>query len=804
MRAAAQEDSSSFSDFLKFLRKRARLTQRELGIAAGYSETQITRLEGGSRLPDPVVVKTRFVDALALRDEPRLAQQLIALAEAAHGQTAITAPATASRTNLPAHLSRFIGRERELEEIIGLVSANRLVTLTGAGGAGKTRLATEVSAHMLDYFADGVWLIELSAISDAALLAGTFATALGLRPTSRPAQVVLTDYLRGRNALLIVDNCEHLINACGGLVEALGRACPRLHLLCTSREPLRLSGESTWRVPPLPTHEAVLLFEQRASATQFGFALTDANTPVVTHICERLDGMPLAIELAAARLEALPLQQIASRLDDRFRLLTNGARTALPRQQTLRTMIEWSYNLLTDAERALLRHLSAFAGGWRLEFAEALFDDPETLQLHAQLVGKSLVVMEESVESDTGERYRLLETIRQYAHEKLDEAGEVTQVRRRHLEVFTNWAQAAKPHLHRTEQVQWLDQLEAEVDNFRAALTWVAQSGDVRCGETLIDGLWWFWMQRGYLSEGIKWISDVLLSGSAVSDATWVSAHTRMGWLALHKGDIFDGRRWFDAAVERVHTLGDPRQVLQVYWGLGLLAADFTEAERLLNEAIDIAHRAGWAWEESQVRWALGSRMRKHGDPQLAHDVLMQGLALARQAGDRLFVSQLLLKLGLRAMDRGDYAAARPLLEVSVAQVQALGDPVGVGDAIIELSTLGVRQGEWASARTALRESIASYSQVGNAERLAQCISIAAAIALGQGQADCAARLLGAVAAARAESPRRFEFNSTLYEEYDRVLPLVRARLDSDAFEAAWAEGQGMSLAEALQEAIAV
>lgn len=802
MLATETEITSTFGDLLKFLRKRARLTQRELGIAVGYAETQITRLENNSRLPDPAVVRARFIAALDLTREPALAQRLVALAGAARR---MAQPATESRrTNMPSHLSRFIGRRREVDETIGLVRAHRLVTLTGAGGVGKTRLALQAGAGMIDAFADGVWLAELAALADPTMIAGTLATSLGLRPSNRPAQVVLIDFLRGKDLLLIIDNCEHLLAICAEIVEALMQACPRLRLLCTSREPLRLADEMTWRVPSLPPQEAILLFEQRAGLAKFGFALNDANTPVVAEICAQLDGMPLAIELAAARLDALALNDIAARLDNRFRLLTSGSRTALPRQQTLRTLIDWSYNLLANDERALFRRLSVFAGGWNLDAAGAIFDHPQTFHLHAQLVVKSLVVMDDSVESDAGERYHLLETLRQYAHGKLVDASEWAEARQRHLEYFIHLAQAAKPHLHGTEQVSWLDRLDAELDNLRAALAWVRQSGNLRAGEALVDGLWWFWFLRGHLSEGIRWVNDVFLSDATVSDALWVKAHAWMGWMALHKGDIFDGRRWFTAAGERVHALGDPHLRYWVYWGLGLVSADFETGCRLLNEAIAIARDAGWIGEEAQARWALGTRMRKQGDPQVAQETLTAGLSLARQIGDRLFISQLLLKLGLRAVDRGEYAAARPLFEESVMHVRELRDPVGVADAVIELCALGLLQGDWDMARATLKESIAAYGKVGNHERLAQCVSIGAGIAHAHGQHDRAACLLGAVAAARAGSPRRFEFISRLYDEYDRLLPAVQATLDAKVFQAAWDEGNRMSLAQALEQAQSV
>lgn len=797
MPAAETITATTFGDLLKLLRKRAGLTQRELGIAVGYAEAQITRLEGNTRPPDPVVVRARFIPALDLEDESQLAQQLVALAYAAQ-------PTEKRRINLPPHLNLFIGRRHELDEIAGLTRAHRLITLTGAGGVGKTRLAMEAGAGLIDDFPDGVWLVELAALSDPAMIANALAASLGLRPTSRPPQTVLIDFLRDKDLLLIIDNCEHVLHACAALVDAILRACPHLRILCTSREPLCTAGEVAWRVPSLLSQEAILLFEQRVRLAKPSFTLNEANMPVVVQICERLDGMALAIELAAARLGALSLHEIAARLDDRFRLLTNGARTALPRHQTLRAMIDWSYSLLNDVERTLFRHLSVFAGGWTLESAQAIFNHPQTLHLHAQLVAKSLIVMDESVESDAGERYHMLETIRQYAHEKLDDAGEWADARCRHLDHFIQFAQRAKPHLCRAEQVQWLERLDAEIDNLRVALEWAQQGRDTAAGEALIDGIWWFWFLRGHLSEGIRWVNDLFLTDARVSDALWVKAHTWMGWMALHKGDIFDGRRWFNAANERVHTLGDLHQVHQVYWGLGMVSVDFETGCRLLTEAIDIAHNAGWMWEEAQVRWALGAYMRKQGNPQVALETLTIGLSLARQTGDRLFISQMLLKLGLRAMERGDHSAARPMLQEGVAQVRELGDPVGVADAVIELCTLGLLQGDWELARVMLKESIAAYGKIGNNERLAQCVSIAAGIAHAHGEHECAARLLGAVATARAGTQRRFEFISRLYEDYDRLLPMVREQLNPAAFDRAWDEGLRMSLPEALSQAQAV
>ena len=820
---------SSFGEMLKYLRRRARLTQRDLGIAVGYSEAQVTRLEGESRRPDPSAVRAHFITALGLQNEPALAQRLIELADATRhsaegGRLAPLANVPAADRanphpvgNLPVQLSRFVGRERDIADVTRLLATTRLLTLTGSGGAGKTRLALKVGAALMAQksslelpalmhgFPHGAWLCALAPIADSLLVADTVAAAIGLHPAGRPALAVFVDYLREREALLILDNCEHLIQACAELAETLLHACPRLRILATSREALNIAGEITWRVPPLPRDDAVQLFAERAREAWSGFRLDEHNATLVAHICERLDGMPLAIELAAARLRAFSLPQIAARLSDRFRLLTGGSRTALPRHQTLRAMIDWSYNLLSEAEQRLLRQLSTFADGWTLEDAEALCGEHDTAAGLVQLVNKSLVVVEQRADgSDATMRYRLLETIRQYACEKSAEAGEVDQARQRHLLVFTGLAQEAGSHQVGPAQVWWLDRLEAELDNIRAALDWAARCRDTQAAEQLIEGVWWFWFLRAHLGEGIRWIGQLMLSDHVVDTSTRVKAYAWLGCLGLHKGEIAQSRDWWAAAVTPARLLGDARLLNLVLCGHGLLAADLREATNLLDEAARIAQQGGWKREHARALWLLGTRMRHEGDPQRAVDALTRGLALAREVGDRYLCSQLLLKLGLRALDRVDYVAARVLLEESVAMARELGAEVGIADALIELGTLGVRQAEFDLARPAIRECITAYDRAGNLQRLAQCVSMAAGIADAQGRAGHAARLLAATATVRGNAPRRFEFNSTLYEEYDRLLPLVRAELGPEAFVRAWAEGCALTLSQALAEALTV
>ncbi|MEK7327551.1 MAG: protein kinase, partial [Chloroflexota bacterium] len=370
----------------------------------------------------------------------------------------------APTTNLPTQLSKFIGREKEITQLKKRLAENRLITLTGSGGVGKTRLSIQLASELLSEFPHGAWLVDLAPLTDPALVPQTAAAVLDVKPQgNQPVLTALTDYLRAKKLLLVLDNCEHLIEACAQLAEALLRACPDLRLLTTSREAFGVEGEVIVRVPSLSLPslqnatlaaiaeaEAVQLFVERASAALPGFALNEANAPIIAQVCRRLDGVALAIELAASRVKLLKVEQIAARLDDAFRFLTGGSRTALPRQQTLRATIDWSYNLLSELERRLLCRLSVFAGGWTLEAAEAVcagegLESYEILDLLIQLVNKSLV----AVEREQGEeaRYRLLETIREYALERLAASGEAETVRREHAEFFLALAQEADPHL---------------------------------------------------------------------------------------------------------------------------------------------------------------------------------------------------------------------------------------------------------------------------------------------------------------------------------------------------------------------
>ena len=539
MSDASTDQFATFGELLKHLRRRAHLTQQELGAAVGYSAAYVTRLEGDTRLPSLEMVRSVFTDALGLSADSVLARRLIALAEGARGRPAPAQDVASPKPRwavLPSHLSSFIGRRQELAQIQKPILSHRLVTLTGSGGVGKTRLAFETAAAVVSQFQDGVRLVELAPLSDPALVPQTIARAVGLENTHMAEHVsALQDHLADRQLLLILDNCEHLIEPCATLADALLRVCPQLRVLATSREALRIDGEATWRVPPLAASDAAHLFAERAGAMHPGFALTSQNAAAVDSIGARLDGIPLAIELAASRLSGLSVEQLASRLGDRFGLLTDGSRAALPRHRTLRALIDWSYDLLTEQQRVLFRRLSVFVGGFTAEAAErvcAAIDapTPETRSLYAanvlplllDLVSKSLVVADDS-RPET--RYRFLETILEYARDRLAESDEVAYFRQRHATWYLDFVMQTAPadmresgsaiqFISGLNSEAWVKRIALDYDNIRAALRWsVGEGRDVELRAQLAHWLYVYWTTSGPRAEALDWVGRVLSLG---------------------------------------------------------------------------------------------------------------------------------------------------------------------------------------------------------------------------------------------------------------------------------------------------
>jgi predicted ATPase/class 3 adenylate cyclase len=641
-------------------------------------------------------------------------------------------------TNLPSlQLTSFIGREREMAEIRRLLGGARLVTLVGAGGAGKTRLALQVAADMLEEFPKGVWLAELAPLTDPALVPQTVASVFGVREApGRPITELLVEYLRTRALLLVLDNCEHLVEPAARLAGALLRGCPGVRILATSREALGVAGESAYRVPPmsrpdprgrvsveeLMETEAAQLFLERAALSNPQFLVTDANAPAIAQIVHRLDGIPLAIELAAARVKVLSAEQIAKRLDDRFRLLTGGSRTGLPHHQTLQAAVAWSYDLLSPQERALFDRLSVFAGGFSLEAVEAVCaDDPaDVLDLLTRLVDKSLVATE-SIDHDI--RYRMLDTIRHYSLERLGESGEGDAVRSRHLEWHAGLAAQAEPALVGADQLGWLDRLELEHDNLRSGLEWArARDSRLEAGLRMAGALHRFWILRGYLREGRDWLEGLLARAQGASEATRAKAAYGASVLAFHQGDMSRAEAWGTESLQLSRALEDPLGIALALNALGIVArnrGDYERAALLLDESIALSRRFACDWPLAEALNVVGVAARRQGDYARATALFEESLALWRRLGDRWGLAASLAHLGVVARYLGDYERASALHEESLDLRRALGDRRNVAAALSSLGVVAWHLGDYAGAAALFEEGLGLSRELGDRQNVA-------------------------------------------------------------------------------------
>lgn len=727
----------------------------------------------------------------------------------------------ATPNNLPQQATSFVGREQAMAEVEALLERARLVTLTGAGGCGKTRLALQVVAGLLERFEDGVWLVDLAPLARPAMVAQAVAEVLGVREEpERPLQRTLTAHLAGRNALVLLDNAEHLVATCAELADALLRECPHLVLVATSREALGVAGEVTYRVPSLTmpdlavgTPEAIVsseagrLFVERAQAHAPRFAVTAANAPAVASICLRLDGIPLALELAAARLRALTVDEVNRRLDQRFRLLTGGARTALPRQQTLRALIDWSYDLLSGDEQALLRRVSVFAGGWTLAAVEDVcagdgVDAANVLDLSASLADKSLVVADEH---GGAMRYRLLETVRQYARDRLLEHGDGARWRDRHLAHFVAFAEACEPELLGAGQRGALDRADAEHDNLRTALEWAA-AGDVPAGLRLAGALFQFWWVRGHHDEARAWYEALLTVADGGADpALCAKAQNCAGVLAMARGDYAGSRALFERSLATRRSLDDRPGVARVLTNLGVAAleqGDYAAAQALNEEALATRRALGDRWATASSLTNLGHVAREQGDLATARARYEECLALHRALGDPRGIATSLLCFGNVAFDQEDYATARARFAESVALFREIADRQSMAAALINLATAASRMGELAEARALFEECVALVQQLGDRRCLAFALEGLADVALARSAPARAARIWGA--AQRLREDIGVPLPPTERPHLERQVVAARTALGDDrAFEAAWMEGRSLAPDEVAAHAVA-
>jgi predicted ATPase/transcriptional regulator with XRE-family HTH domain len=809
-----------FGELLRQYRAAAGLSQEELAERAGLSARGIADLERGARTAPYPRTARKLADSLNLTESERA--ELMAARTTRENTESTRAPAilqgTANRS-IPLPLTSLIGRERERAEVLACLVDHPLITLVGVGGVGKTRLALAVAAQVsADDFPDGVYLVELAALLDGGQVTHAVASALGVpeQPGTEPTQM-LVEVLRMRRVLLVLDNCEHLVDSCAEVVDALLRSCANVHVLATSREQLGIPGELVWVVPPLTVAgarvdastdslarvPAVRLFVERAAASRPGFSLTDQNAATIADVCRELDGLPLAIELAAARLKLLSIEQLAARLVDRFRLLGGGSRTAPRRQQTLRAALDWSYDLLGKPEQVLLERLSVFAGGWTLEAAEMVcvggaVPAAEVVVLLEHLVDHSLVLAE-SGPDPRAMRYRLLETVRVYAQERLAarSANDTAYTRQRHALAFLALAERAEVRLLGPAHAHWLARLDPEHANLRSALAWSVEYGHTALAERLAAALTNFWGMGGYITEGRAWSERVLALGRAnVTSPVRIRLRAGACMFALAQGDL----EAVDAHLAQIGDVDDrftdrPHLTAGLLYLRGALAhrrGQWLTARTALEQAGALAGASKFEGLEAMCLQLLGETCLGAADNTGAYQYAEQALALAGAVGYTRASGMALLTLGTLAYQAGDLATAQSHFEASarLGREVRLGHGWWVTYALMSASHVAVDQGQFSSARAALVESVGRWPELGNRATLARLLEASAHLAAATGRHVQALRLAGAAERLRASAGRPASAAERVALEH-WLRPAYTGLLDEAAM-SAWQEGQAV------------
>jgi predicted ATPase/DNA-binding CsgD family transcriptional regulator len=737
--------------------------------------------------------------------------------------TAPERPRKAASHNLPALRSSFVGREQEVAEVKRGLDVTRLLTLTGAGGSGKTRLALEVARDLLESYPDGVWLVELAPLSEKELVPQAVAKALGV--PERPGELLtdtLAEVLRSQKLLVILDNCEHLVETVARFVDTMLDSCPQIRVLATSREALGVEGEVIWLVPPLSVplgtfsspeelegYESARLFVERAGRHNKSFSLERQDAVWVAEICRRLEGIPLAIELAANRVGVLSVQQISEKLDESLKLLTGGARTAFSRQRTLRATLDWSYELLSELEKALFRRLSVCTGGWTLESAEEVGSDEsvekgEVLDLLSRLVEKSLVVA--TVTEQGGMRYRFLEPIRQCALEKLEESEAVEAVRDAHARYFLALVEEAESELKGPDQLEWLERLEVEYDNVRAALSWALEAGQAELGLRLAGAMWWFWLVRGYTSEGLRWLEGMLAKYDGPLAHVQAKALVGAGRLLLERGGP---ERATDLLAEGVtlfreaglnQGLADSLDNLGIAWAY---QGELTRAKTLFEESVELFREAGdmWGVAESLNNLALIAGIHNNREQEMAlHN---ESLRIRRELGDKRGIVMSLINLAFMALKGGAYGQAANLCEEGLALGRALGDKGLTANLLINQGLALLNRGDSGRAMELFQGSLVVHQEMGDKYHLHSDLMSLASAAVMEKKPVRAARLFGAAQALR-ESTGIALVDVENGRFYERFVAEARSQIEEKAWERALQEGRAMSMQGATQYALSV
>ncbi len=719
--------------------------------------------------------------------------------------------------NLPLQLTSFIGREQEMLDIKRLLATSRLITLLGSGGCGKTRLALQVAADVVDTYADGVWLVELAALpshSDAATVQKAVADALGVREEAgRPLLSTLIDYLKPRAQLLLLDNCEHLEKSCARTVADLLRACPNLRILATSRSRLGVGGERAWQVPSLAAPEAdslltpkealcypsIRLFEERAADIVPHYAITAKKLPAVSQICRRLDGIPFEIELSAALLSHLSTEQVAEGLHDRLSLLTQGDSTATERHHTLRALLDWSYLLLTEAERKLLSRLSVFAGSWTYKATmEVCADDhldAAQIQGHLRRLVDSSLVRAEPHKEDM--RYRLLESVRQYSRESLDRSGESEQIHLQHLQHYLNLAEQAEPHLTGAAQQEWLECLDAERDNIRAALSWTVDT-DIRL--RMASALWRYWSNRGYFTEGRGWLEGAILRGGSAHAALRAKALNALGVLATAQGDHEPALIALEESLALRQAVEDRHGIAETLNNIGNIARDCNEipkAKECYEQSLQLREEIGDRWGTAASCNNLGMVFYAQGDYEEARRYYSRSLELYRKLKDIAQTAAALSNLGLLSSDEKDYAEASRLFEESLVQLRAVGNIRGVAICLHNLGEVVFRLEGPTAARPYIVESLRLRYEMGDKRGVCFPLLRLAHIVHAEEQYEQSLQLLS-FSKVLSETHGIIQ-NTETREETENALTFLKTHFAPEEYDRLWKKGRGMTIAQAVE-----
>jgi predicted ATPase len=724
----------------------------------------------------------------------------------------------ARRNNLPGQPTPLVGREREVAQVCEQVRNPdvRLLTLTGPGGTGKTRLGLQAAAELMDEFESGTFFVPLAPIIDPTLVAPTIARTLDLESGDQTPEELLRDYLRDKQTLLLLDNFEQVLGA-APLVTELLSISPNLKALTTSRIPLRLYGEYEFPVPPLEVpdprrtqslkevtqYEAVRLFIERARATNPDFTITSDNAPAVAEICARLDGLPLAIELAAARIKLLPPRAMLDRLDDRLKLLTGGARNLPERQRTLRGAIEWSYELLDAGEKTLFARLAVFSGGCTLEAMEAICDAERELPLDilegaSSLLDKSLLRQEEGAEGEP--RFVMLETIHEYARERLDESDEAEEIRRLHAEYFLALAEQGESELRRPEEAKWLERLEIEHDNMRAALSWTLESEEAERGLRLAGALWRFWWMRGHYIEGRRWLEEALAKDSRTSAAR-AKALEAVGWLADEQGDI---DRAVAAAEEGLSLSAgteiiDAAPFLRTLGSAAYVRGDHERAAQLYDESLALSREARDERGVASSLLQLGNVLSDRGDHDKAKRFYEEALALSRKLDDNALLTSSLISAGAEFLLQGDHERGAVLNQEAARLLRERGNRGSLQYALDNLGWAALMRGDQQQAKSLHEESLELSWELGDKLVAAESLE-GLACSAATGEEERVARLFGAAETLRESvGYRQAPRERALRQPF---LDAARSRLEEATWGAAWAEGRAMTFEDAIAYAL--